>query len=143
MCGGYFRARYWSGVSQENVELIRHTLAAFERGDIDEALEAVSGEIVTYRAEPEGAFFHGKEGVLGAVAEWTEGFDRFSYTADDFVDAGDRVMARVRQSALLRGSDVPVTGEYWFVYAFADGKIARFEIYTNSRDARAAAGLAE
>ncbi len=130
-------------MSEENVELVRNTLAAFERGDVDEALDATTDEIVTYRAEPEGAFFQGREGVLRAVAEWTEGFDSFSYTTVEFVDAGDRVVARVRQSALVRGSDVPVTGDYWFVYSFADGKIARFEIYTNSRDAWAAAGLAD
>ena len=127
-------------MSRENVELVRRALAAFGRGDVERVLDTVDDDLVTYRAHPEGASFHGREGWLRALEDWTQGFEDFSSTPEEFADAGDHVIVRVRQTARLRGSDMPLSEEWWFVYTISGGKIVRFAIYADRGAAFAAAG---
>ena len=124
------------------MELVRKTVVDFQRGAMGEVLDAASDDVVFYRAEPEGAYFKGKDGFLRALAEWSEGFDAFDVAVEELIDAGDLVVARVRQSARIRGSEVPVVGDYWFLYGFRDGKVVRLDIYARRDDALAAAGMA-
>jgi ketosteroid isomerase-like protein len=67
-------------MSQENVELVRRSYEAFERGDLEEARKSVDPEMVIYRWELDAATYHGWEGLIGALAEWAEGFDEFTVT---------------------------------------------------------------
>ena len=81
-------------MSQENVEIVRSTYEAFDRGDIDAVLSNADPGLVTHRADPEAATWHGPGGFLQAMADWTEGFDQFNARAEEFIDAGDRVIVR-------------------------------------------------
>jgi ketosteroid isomerase-like protein len=130
-------------MSQENVEIVRRTYAAFERGDISAALDDADPGLVTYRADPEAATWHGPEGFLQAFADWTEGFDDFSATAEEFIDAGERVIVRVHQRARGHGSGVPVEADFWFVHTLSDGKITRLDMFASKGPALEAAGLSE
>jgi ketosteroid isomerase-like protein len=130
-------------MSQENVEVIQRTYAAFERGDISAALEDADSGLVTYRADPEAATWHGPEGFLQALADWTEGFDQFSASAEEFIDAGDRVIVRVHQRARGQGSGVPVEADFWFVHTLSEGKVTRLDMFASKAPALEAAGLRE
>jgi ketosteroid isomerase-like protein len=94
-------------MSRENVDILRQGYAAFERGDLSAVTDIADPGMVTQRYEPETAAWSGPEGFLQALADWTEGFDQFSATAEEFIDAGDRVIVRVHQRARGRGSGVP------------------------------------
>jgi ketosteroid isomerase-like protein len=52
--------------------------SAFELGDVSQMLDLMTDDLVTYRADPDGATFHGKEGFLGATADWTGDFSDWS-----------------------------------------------------------------
>jgi ketosteroid isomerase-like protein len=127
-------------VSRENVEIVRRGYAAFERGDFEAMLDGVGPDHVTYRAEPDSATWHGPEGLLEAIADWTAGFDEFSSSTDEFVDAGDRVIARMRQRARGKASGVSVEADFWCVHTLEDGKQIRYEIYSSREQALEAAG---
>src|SRR5215218_8488817 len=103
-------------MSQENIELIGAGFAAFERGDLSQMLDLMADDLVTYRADPDGATFHGKEGFFEATAEWTEGFSDWSVVLEELIDAGDFAVARVRQIARGEGSGISVEGAFWFVF---------------------------
>jgi len=128
-------------MSQENVEIVRRTYAAFERGDLEAALEDADPNLITYREEPEARTWHGREGFLESLADWTEGFDEFSATPEDFLDAGDRVIVRVHQSAVGRSSGAPVEADFWFVHTLGDGSITRLDIFASKAQALEAARL--
>jgi ketosteroid isomerase-like protein len=64
----------WRAMSEQNLALIRSGFAAFEQGDVSRMLDLMADDLVTYRADPDGASYHGKEGFLAATADWTEGF---------------------------------------------------------------------
>jgi ketosteroid isomerase-like protein len=130
-------------MSEENVEIVRSTYDAFDRGDIDAALANADPALVTYRADPEAATWHGPDGFLQALADWTEGFDQFSARAEEFIDAGDRVIVRVHQRAVGQSSGAPVEADFWFVHALSDGKVTRLDMFASKTPALEAAGLSE
>jgi uncharacterized protein len=130
-------------MSEANVEIVRRSFEAFNRGDLDAAFAEASDDVVTYRDVPDASEFHGTDGFLAASAEWAEGFDDWTITPQEYIDAGaDRVMARVLQSARGKNSGVPISEDWWFVYTVRGGKLARLEIYAEREKAYEAAGLA-
>jgi ketosteroid isomerase-like protein len=130
-------------MSQENVDLIRAGFAAFERGDVSQMLDLMADELVVYRADPDGATFHGKEGYFEATAEWTEGFSEWSVVPEEFIDAGDFVVAHVRQRARLEASGISVGGPFWFVFKVNGTKVTKLSFYVRRSEALEAAGLRE
>jgi ketosteroid isomerase-like protein len=130
-------------MSQENVETVRRGFAAFERGDLDQILALAADDMVTYRRDLDQATYHGKEGFLQATVEWIEGFSEWSVLPEQFIDAGDRVVVRVLQSATGEESGVPVEQDFWFVFEIRDDKIAKLSFYTREAEALEAAGLSE
>jgi ketosteroid isomerase-like protein len=130
-------------MSRENVEIVREVNSAFERGDLSGALAAADPELVTYRATPDGRTFHGREGFLDAMSDWVENFAEYGFTAEDYRDAGDRVLVRFRQWGRGEASAVDVEGYFWVVYTLADGRITRLDIFNAEDRAREAAGLRE
>jgi ketosteroid isomerase-like protein len=130
-------------MSEENVELIRRGFAAFDEGDVTELLKPLSEDLVTHRFDPDAATYHGKEGFLQATADWIEGFAEFSVAGEEFIDAGERVVVRVHQTARGEASGAPVEGDFWFVFAIAGGKVVRCDIYIDKGRAFEAAGLEE
>jgi ketosteroid isomerase-like protein len=130
-------------VSRENVEIVRRAYAAWQRGDVAAMLEDVDPEVVVYRDEPDGSTWHGREGLLAVTSEWIANFDEFSAETDEFVDAGDRVLARMHQRAKGQASGVAVEADFWCVHTLKGGKLVRYEIYAKKAQAFEAAGLGE
>jgi ketosteroid isomerase-like protein len=128
-------------MSQENVQIVRSSFEAFNRGDLSGVLEPLSDDLVTYRAAPFGDSHHGPDGFLEATMDWIEGFAEWSVTPEEFIDAGDRVVVRMVQAGRGEGSGVPVEGVFWFVYTIRDGKIVRLEMHARQDQALEAAGL--
>jgi ketosteroid isomerase-like protein len=128
-------------VSQENVEIVRRGLEAFRDGKIDAALALGHPQMVSTRVDPDGAVFHGHDGLLQLMADWTEGFEEWSYRAEEYVDAGDSVVVHIRQWGRGAGSGVSVEADNWILYAVEGGLITRVHIYTDRAQAYAAAGI--
>jgi ketosteroid isomerase-like protein len=128
-------------MSQENVELVRGGFDAFREGDLSRLLDLMADDLVTYRADPDGATYHGKEGFFNATADWTEDFSEWSVTPEEFMDAGDCVLVRVRQMARGEASGIPVEGEFWFVFETRERALAKLSFYLRRDEALKAAGL--
>ena len=103
-------------MSQENVKLIRGAFAAFDRGDINQIIDLMAGDLVTHRVEPDDAVYHGKDGFFQALAEWTEDFEDWTATPEEFIDAGEGVLVRVHQKARggrqRRSRGEPLSGSF-------------------------------
>jgi ketosteroid isomerase-like protein len=128
-------------MSQENVEIVRRGLEAFRDGDVEGALAVGHPEIVSARVDPDGAVFYGHDGLLRLMADWTEGFDEWSYRAEEYVDADDHVVVHIKQWGTGAGSGASVESDNWIVYAVEDGLITRVHIYSERGQAYAAAGI--
>ncbi len=129
-------------MSEENVEITRRGYEAYGRGDLDAVLDDIDPEMVTYRADPDGAIFKGPEGFLAAISEWVEDFDEFTITPTEFIDASDsQVVVRVHQTAVGKQSGAPIEADFWFVHTLNAGRITRLDMFVTKSQALEAAGL--
>jgi ketosteroid isomerase-like protein len=79
-------------MSQENVEIVTDTVAAFNRGDLDTASDYWTDDL-DYRAA-EGAPddpgpIHGKAAMRAYVEDWLGTFDDFRGEVTEFINAAD------------------------------------------------------
>jgi ketosteroid isomerase-like protein len=126
-------------MSRETLELVRRSFAAWERGELEESLAIFDEKVVVHPII--GPAWHGREGVLGLAVDWTEGLADWSMTAEEFIDAGNRVVVRVHQTGRGEASGVPITSDYWFVFTVRAGKIVRFDMHADRSEALEAVGL--
>ena len=99
-------------------------------------------ELIVAAEVPERRSYRGREGVVEFAQMWTEDFERFSMQRQELIDAGDdRVFASYRQSAIGKGSGVPIELEYFAVYEVENGQVVRTRHYLDRDKALEAAGL--
>ena len=130
-------------MSQESVALVRSGFTAFEQGDLTGMLDLMTDDLVTFRADPDGATYHGKEGFLEATADWTEGFSDWSVIPEEFIDTGGSVLVRVRQLVRGEASGIPIEGEFWFVFEVRDSLVSKVSFYVRRAEALAEAASVE
>jgi ketosteroid isomerase-like protein len=135
-------------MSQENVELVRKGWQAFERGDIDGFLSLNDPAVVwDHRHYASGEFdpvYYGRDGIERFLGEWREFFEGFYAHAEEFIDAGEAVLVRVRQGGRGKTSGATVESPpYWVISRVRDGLVVRIEFYRHEAEALKAVGLAE
>ena len=145
-------------MSEENVELIKGILSAYEGldfiafmrdtdpADLRSAYEAVYDpdiEIVWVDTSPDSGPFHGIDEAMRAFEEWFESFDEFYMRTTEFLDAGDEVIVTAVTPGRGKGSGAQVEMTVHWVIAVKDGKIARLHEYSTKAGALEAAGLSE
>jgi ketosteroid isomerase-like protein len=130
-------------MSEENVEIVRNALEAFRRGDVDTALTHIHPDMVSKRVDPDGAVFRGRDGLLALMADWTEGFEEWSYRAEEFIDVGDHVVVRLHQWGRGKGSGAMVDGDFWLTYTFEEGRVRQFTLFSDRERAFEEAGLTD
>ena len=93
-------------------------------GGFATGLMAEDFELVVAAEVPERRSYRGREGVAEFAQRWMEAFERFSMQRQELIDAGnDRVFASYRQSAIGKGSGVPIELEYFAIYEVENGKV--------------------
>jgi ketosteroid isomerase-like protein len=122
-------------MSEQNVDLVRRSFDAFDRGDVAAAIEPFSPDAEIRRVEPELATWRGPAGFLEALRDWTEGFDEFEARGEEFIDAGDAVVVRVHQRARGQTSGAVVEADFWFVHRISDGRVVSLEMYADEAKA--------
>jgi ketosteroid isomerase-like protein len=132
-------------MSQENVEVVRRWLWAFEN-DTDAFRETIHPEI-EWRAM-EGApddvgLMQGLDAVEAYAQDWFDHFDDLRLEPEELIDAGDRVVAVQRLSGRAKRSGVETELRYAVVYTVSGGKIVRGREYATREQALESAGLRE
>ena len=117
-------------MSQENVEIVRDAVVAFNRGDLDAWLDEYWTDDIDHRAA-EGALddhgpIHGKDALRAYLQDWLDMFDDFKTEPVELVDAGeDQVIAVLRNSGRAKLSGVETDLTYAALYTIRGGKVAR------------------
>ncbi len=131
-------------MSPENAAAVRRSLEAVLRGDFEAALAPMADDVVwddSYR--PGGGVHQGHDGVRDAngsfFGTWRPG--TYSLVVHEYVEAGDRVLARATQSGRGRSSGAEVTMDHFQVWTFRDGKAIEIQLFHEEAPALAAAGL--
>ena len=135
-------------MSQENVELVRQAIEAFNRRDVVELAEISHDDLewtsVMAAVDSGGATFHGSQ-------SWPSYFSAMDQTWEDwrieepkiFDAGGHRVAAVLRLVGTGKSSGVPVDREVGLTYLIEDGRIWRMHAYLDPNEALEALGLSE
>ncbi len=132
-------------MSEENVETVRRAYEAYAEGDLAAAGLAYSEDTVwdVTRFRPDEGIHSGREELARYIQSWRETWAEHSFSLEQALDAGDRVVAVIVESGTGRSSGAPVTIRYGQVIRLRGGKIAETIVYREVEEALEAAGLSE
>ena len=109
--------------------------------------EAVTDDFVwdmsTFRGWPERQTYEGVEGAMEFISDWAGAWEGWELTIEELFDAGDKVVAVIRQRGRSKESGVEVDMTFAQVWTMRDGKQARMEMYADVDEGMRAAGLSE
>jgi ketosteroid isomerase-like protein len=123
-----------------NLEIVQTVLKGWSEGDM--SLDAFDDDIEWDAAVfPDGAVEHGHEGIRRFLRRWLGTWEEYRFEVEQVFDAGDRVLAFVRERGYGRGSDVPMDIRTAMLFTLRGGKIVRFRGSLDHSAALAEAGL--
>jgi ketosteroid isomerase-like protein len=134
-------------MSRENVEIAPQQIDAFNRPDLD-AFVALLGPDVVWEENPELPGLREVYRGPAEVREWGEEVLEVVESPHSELEeimelSDDRVFTETFLTGRGKGSGVPVELRYWSVLWFAEGKIARRQVFWRKGEALEAAGLRE
>ena len=132
-------------MSQENVEIGRAALAAFNRRDKAAWLEICDPEFenVPPADFPESAATRGPEAVWDFYVEAQDPWEGAVFELGEVLDAGDKLVHEIRANPRGKASGAGVAWRYWQVLTFRRAKIVHSVWFTERAEALEAAGLSE
>ena len=137
-------------MSQQNVEIVRTLLDGFAHRQHERAFELYDPEIEwdasrMARGLPDdvAGVYHGHEGVRAYWRNWLSAWSDLDFELHDVVDAGDEVVALIRNQRQWgrRSGIVTEMPPYGLVFTIRDGKVVRWCAYPDQESALKAAGL--
>jgi ketosteroid isomerase-like protein len=131
-------------MSQQNVETVRGFYDAYGRGDLESALAAFDANVVAYDHDiPDSGEYEGLEGLFRWQADWESGWESWRWDPEEYIEAGERVVAVLRVYARGRQSGVDVERLDGAVWTLRGGKCIRLDYYGSKAEALEALGLPE
>jgi ketosteroid isomerase-like protein len=135
-------------MSQENVEIVRRLLNAWNRQDIEGilALTDPEAEYVNAPTAVEPGTRRGQDEIVAVLRTQWESLPGALQEIDRFHDRGDEIITVGRVSRTMPGSDARMSNPLLISWKFRDGKLIRLEQLgagPEFPDALEAAGLSE
>jgi ketosteroid isomerase-like protein len=130
-------------MSEQNVEIVRSTLDAFNRQGVEAALAYFDPKI-EWLGPPEwleAGLYKGHDGIREIASVWTENFDEFRIDLERAIDAGDHVVALAYQRARIKRSGDRIEQQIGYDWEVREGKGVRVQVYFSWEEALEAAGL--
>jgi len=130
-------------MSEENVKIVQRAFDVFHSGDADraEALATIDPNVV-YTPVEDGPS-SGLSAIRDQFKRWESSWEELVETAEELIDAGDRVVVTALYRGRGQGSGVPVEARFYAVYTLRDGRVVRVDEFTDRAEALEAAGLSE
>ena len=132
-------------MSQENVEIVRRSYDAGNRGDWDAAFRDAAPDFeVTFEAGPNAGTYRGREALESVFRDMLSGFDFWIMEPVEFRESGDQVVVVVDHRLRPKGG---TSGEFEFrnghVWTIREGAVLSMVGFETSEGALKAAGLSE
>jgi ketosteroid isomerase-like protein len=132
-------------MSEENIELVRSLMEAWNRGDYSTALQSIDPEIEVESALG-GTFdgtYQGHSGLRRFLEDFWSNFENFSTEVEEYIPAGDDVVIGAHHRGSGIGSGVEVEMWNWQVFTVRRGMIVRYRMFNTKQEALEAAGISE
>jgi ketosteroid isomerase-like protein len=131
-------------MSEQNVELYRRGIEAFNRRDLDAFLALADPDVVGMSRvlAIEGKSYRGHEGTREWWQDLLGVFPGFTIEIVTVRDVKDLTIAELRNSAHAEGSGA-LAELVWQVSEWRNARVIRWQIYDSEQEALEAAGLSE
>jgi ketosteroid isomerase-like protein len=132
-------------MSQENVDMARQYVEAFNEGGLDatEHLRHPEMEVLDPPDLPDADRYVGKAAVRDRVESYLAvGWDG-QFSSPEYIDAGEEVVVIWHFTGQGGLGGVPLDATVGHLYTFEDGKVRRVRQYLSRAEALEAAGLRE
>ncbi len=132
-------------MSQENVEIVRRVIEAWNRRDLDGALQDLHPDAELDWSESPGVqsgVYRGIGEIRRFWEEWLNLFEEINVRSEAFIDAGEHVVVPNRTYVRGRGG-VEVDAGSTQVWTLRDGKIVCHRLYQEKEAALEAVRLKE
>jgi ketosteroid isomerase-like protein len=132
-------------MSQENVEVVRRAIEAFNRGDLDGFARDADPEIEVDWSRSRGleaGVYRGDGAAQRFVKTFFDAFEEVTVIPEELIEVGDHVV--IANRARLRGRDgIEVQARSGQVVTLRAGRIVRWTLYQEKAEALEAVGLRE
>ena len=132
-------------MSEENVDLYRRGIEAFNRRDLEAFLALADPDVVGISRvlAIEGGSYRGHDGTREWWRDLLGVFPEFRIEVVWVRDAGDLTVSELRNSAHGEGGAAALEEFVWQVSEWRDGRVVRWQMYESEEEAIEAAGLPE
>lgn len=127
---------------QANLEATKAAYAAFGRGDIPTLLQDLADNVewVSPGESPISGTFRGKAAVQEWLGKLNDTLEFHVFDPQDFIAQGDKVVVLVHSETTVRSTGKKLVSDLAHVHTRQDGKLVRFQEYSDTLAfARAAA----
>ena len=132
-------------ISEQNLEIMRRFVEAFNRGGLDAVVDFLDPEI-EYREDPrfpQAEVYRGRDAVVRQWREFGASFEGYRFEIEDHFGLDDKVVVVLREVGRGAGSGVPVDRRTGWVNTLRAGKLVRMEIFLDPADALEAVGVSD
>jgi ketosteroid isomerase-like protein len=130
-------------MSARNVKVVRHSLEHYLTTG-EPAWATLHGDIEVHDHDVmDAGEYRGHAGFQRWLEDWSLPWSEFNLELQEFLSAGEQVIAVFRMTATGRASGVTVDRQDAMVFAFQGEKIVRLDYFNNRAQALAQAGLTE
>jgi ketosteroid isomerase-like protein len=130
-------------MSRENVELAQDALREFAASG-EPAWELLHDEVEVHDHDiMDAGEYRGHEGFGRWLEGWAAAWSEYTMEPEEFLDAGDQVVAFILQKTTGQGSGIALERHDAMVVEVRDAKIVRHDYYNNRAQALKAVGLEE
>jgi ketosteroid isomerase-like protein len=132
-------------VPREDVELVKSAFETWNRGEIDAFVDYTSEDVawLEVSGRPEGGATErvGRERLRDGLKSLFDAWQSYYIDAERIEEAGDRILAVVREVARGRASGVEIDGRWGYLITVKDGEMVRIEAYRDPDVAVRMAGV--
>jgi ketosteroid isomerase-like protein len=135
-----------SGMSQENLEIVRRGIDAYNRGDLEGVLDDLAPE---FGMHPSGRFadtepvYRGHQGWIDFWNTFQTAWENITISIERIEDLDDRVLTLGTFHGRGRGSGVEVDAESAWLHTIKDGLVVDLRTFATWKEALEATGLRE
>ncbi len=131
-------------MSEANVEIVRSGYEQFAAdGQLvaDNVTPEFAWDMSNFHGWPEQQLYEGVEGAETFLGEWLAAWDEWELEVEGLRDAGDQVVALLRQRGRSKSTGMRVEMTFAQVWTLRDGMNTRMEMYSDPAEGLRAAGL--
>ncbi|HMD51840.1 MAG TPA: nuclear transport factor 2 family protein [Solirubrobacteraceae bacterium] len=131
-------------MSQQNVEVAKLVIDAFNRRDVEGFIALVASDFEWFPAMAgtvKGRGYRGRDGIEKYLVEIGDAWEEYRVLVEEFRDLDDRVVMLGRIEGRGRGSRAWIDSPTGTIFVFCNGKTSSVRTFLDHGEALRAAGL--